>query len=86
VTLAVDEEGDVVVPSLLGKTMREVTRECIRLGLDPVLAGTGVALQQSPQPGAKLRRGRKIVIRFGSSATADRPQNTKSRGGAGTGK
>lgn len=82
VTVAVDEGGDIAVPSLLGKTMREVARECLRLGLDPVLAGTGVAVQQSPEPGAKLRRGRKIFVRFGNRAAPDARQAGKARNGA----
>src|SRR5712671_3687046 len=40
VTVAVDEGGDIQVPNLSGKTMREVTTICLRLGLEPVLVGS----------------------------------------------
>ena len=39
-------------PQLLGKTVREVTEECMKLGLNPVLVGTGIATEQSPEPGS----------------------------------
>ena len=85
VTLAVDEGGDILVPSLQGKTMREVTRECLRLGLDPVLVGTGIASEQSPQPGARLRRGGKIVVRFAAqiAPAQNSPQERRPRAGTG---
>jgi len=67
-TVAVAEEGGVPIPALTGKTMREVTEECLRLGLEPVLVGTGVALDQTPAAGAGMRRGSKITVRFGSPA------------------
>src|SRR5438067_3702901 len=41
-TVAVDEGGDIQVPDLSGKTMREVTETCLRLGLDPILVGSNL--------------------------------------------
>jgi len=67
-TVAVGDEGGVPAPALTGKTMREVTMECLRLGLQPVLVGTGIALEQSPAAGAAVHPGSKITIRFGSLA------------------
>lgn len=81
VTVAVDDGGSVAAPALVGKTMREVTRECIALGIDPVLVGTGVATEQSPEPGAKLRRGGKIVIRFGSAPPPAHGESAGTRAG-----
>src|ERR1041385_3263206 len=43
VTVALDEGGDIAVPDLRGKTMREATEMCLRLGLEPVLVGSGLA-------------------------------------------
>ncbi len=77
VTVAVDQGGDIAVPSLWGKTMREVARACLSLGLDPVLVGTGVATEQSPEPGAKIRRGSKIVVRFGTPPPQSLRQDSK---------
>jgi len=64
VLMAADEGGDVVVPDFTGKTMREVTEGCMRLGLDPVLVGSRVAVQQTPGAGAKVRRGTKVTVEF----------------------
>jgi cell division protein FtsI (penicillin-binding protein 3) len=68
VTVAVDEGGDIQVPDLSGKTMREVTEICLRLGLDPVLIGSRLATNQTPAAGAKVRRGAKITVQFGTPA------------------
>jgi len=70
VTMAVDEGGDIAVPDFSGKTMREVTQMCLRLGLDPVLVGSRLAVEQVPAPGAKVRRGAKITVRFGTASSA----------------
>lgn len=64
VTLAVDEGGDIAVPDFAGKTMRDVTEICLRLGLDPVLVGSNLAVNQRPAPGAKVRRGAKLTVNF----------------------
>jgi cell division protein FtsI (penicillin-binding protein 3) len=68
VTVAVDEGGDIAVVDFAGKTMREVTEACLRSGLEPVLVGSGLALNQSPAAGAKVRRGAKITVQFGAPA------------------
>jgi cell division protein FtsI (penicillin-binding protein 3) len=68
VMLATDDGGAIVVPDFLGKTMRQVTEICLRLGLDPVLVGSSLASQQTPEPGAKIRRGSKVIVEFGSAA------------------
>jgi cell division protein FtsI (penicillin-binding protein 3) len=67
VTVAVDEGGDIVVPDFKGKTMREVTDMCFRLGLDPVLIGSSLAIQQLPAAGSKVRRGVKVTVQFGAA-------------------
>ncbi len=64
VTLAVDEGGDIAVPDFAGKSMREITEVCLRLGLDPVLVGSGVASEQTPQAGTKVRPGTKVTVAF----------------------
>jgi cell division protein FtsI (penicillin-binding protein 3) len=67
ITMAVDEGGDIVVPDFSGKTMREVTEACLRLGLDPVLVGSSVASEQTPAAGTKVRRGTKVTVEFGTA-------------------
>ncbi len=67
VLMSAEEGGDIVVPDFTGKTMREVTEGCMRLGLNPVLVGTRVAVQQTPAAGAKVRRGTKVTVEFGDT-------------------
>jgi cell division protein FtsI (penicillin-binding protein 3) len=66
VTVAVDEGGDIHVADFAGQTMREVTETCLRSGLEPVLIGSGLAVNQVPAAGAKVRRGAKITVQFGA--------------------
>jgi cell division protein FtsI (penicillin-binding protein 3) len=68
VTVAMDEGGDTQVPDFSGKTMRDVTEICLRLGLDPVLVGSSLATNQTPAAGAMVRRGAKITVQFGTPA------------------
>ena len=58
-------EGEgILVPAFEGKGVREVTEECTKLGLNPVLIGTGIATEQSPGAGATIRRGSRITVQF----------------------
>ncbi|HWY05231.1 MAG TPA: penicillin-binding protein [Candidatus Acidoferrales bacterium] len=66
VTVTMDEGGDIAVPDFKGKTMREVADTCMRLGLNPVLVGSSLAMQQTPAAGSKVRRGAKIRVEFGT--------------------
>jgi cell division protein FtsI (penicillin-binding protein 3) len=65
VTVSVDEGGDITVPDFSGETMRDVTEQCLRLGLNPVLVGTNLAVGQTPGAGAKLKRGARVTVEFG---------------------
>jgi cell division protein FtsI (penicillin-binding protein 3) len=77
VTVALDEGGDIAVPDFHGKTVRDVTETCLRLGLNPVLIGSSLAQDQSPVAGAKVRRGAKITVRF--DATTPNKKSAASR-------
>jgi cell division protein FtsI (penicillin-binding protein 3) len=81
VTVALAEGGDTPVPDFTGKTMREVTELCLRDELDPVLIGSGLAVDQSPTPGSKVRRGAKISVRFAADPPAEnaRPSSGSKR-------
>ncbi len=68
VELAEGEEN-IPAPQMVGKTVREVTEQCLKLGLTPILVGTGVATTQSPEPGAMIRRGNRITVQFARSAS-----------------
>lgn len=65
VTVAVDDGDNVSIPDFSGKTMREVTETCLKLGLDPFLVGSGLATSQIPAAGMKLRPGAKLTVQFG---------------------
>jgi cell division protein FtsI (penicillin-binding protein 3) len=65
-TVAVDQGGDIEVPDFSGKTVRDVADIALRLGLEPVLVGSNLAMNQSPAAGAKLRHGAKITVQFGT--------------------
>ncbi len=59
-------EGDgVQLPSLTGKTVRQVTEICQKLGINPVLVGNGIAQQQQPEAGAMTRHGGSVTVWFG---------------------
>jgi cell division protein FtsI (penicillin-binding protein 3) len=61
-------EGDgIPAPRLLGKNMRDVTEECLKMKLTPVLVGTGIAIEQSPEPGTRIRRGSRVTVQFAHS-------------------
>ena len=70
VAMAADEGGDISVPDFSGKTMREVTEMCLRLGLEPLLVGSNLATQQIPEAGANVRRGAKVTVQFGTPPAA----------------
>jgi cell division protein FtsI (penicillin-binding protein 3) len=63
-TVALAEGEGVRVPRLTGLSVRGVTQECLRLGLNPVLIGTGVAVSQNPEEGQRVRRGGRVTVRF----------------------
>jgi cell division protein FtsI/penicillin-binding protein 2 len=79
VMIPADEGGDVVVPDFAGKTMREVSEMCVRLGLEPVLVGSSLATEQTPGAGAKVRRGAKVTVQFGTPASKPAKGHNKSR-------
>ena len=68
-TVEIAEGDGVPAPQLLGKTVRDVTEECLKMGLTPVLVGTGIATEQSPEPGATIRRGSRITVQFARDAS-----------------
>jgi membrane peptidoglycan carboxypeptidase len=63
-TVEIAEGDGIPAPNLLGKTVRDATQACLKMGLIPVLVGTGVATEQSPEPGATIRRGNRVTVQF----------------------
>jgi cell division protein FtsI (penicillin-binding protein 3) len=72
-TMAFSEEDSVDVPDLTGQTVRNVTESCSHLGLVPTLIGSGIAVEQSPEPGSRVPRGSTLTVRFGRTAAALEP-------------
>jgi cell division protein FtsI (penicillin-binding protein 3) len=70
VTMAADEGGDISLPDFSGKTMREVTEICLRLGLEPLLVGSNLAVEQRPEAGTQVRHGAKVTVQFGTPMPA----------------
>ena len=67
-TVVVEQGEGVEVPRFAGMTVRGFIEECVRLGFNPVPVGTGIAVDQLPEPGAKVRSGSRIVVRFAPRA------------------
>jgi beta-lactam-binding protein with PASTA domain len=71
-------EGDgVELPSLVGKTVRQVTEICQKLGVNPVLVGNGIAQQQQPEAGAVTRHGGSVTVWFGRPPEVAQARNQK---------
>lgn len=66
VTMVADEGGGITVPDFAGKTMREVTEMCLHLGLEPLLVGSNLAVEQHPEAGTRVRSGTKVTVQFGT--------------------
>jgi membrane peptidoglycan carboxypeptidase len=66
VTMVADEGGGITVPDFAGKTMRDVTEMCLHLGLEPLLVGSNLAVEQHPEAGTQVRRGAKVTVQFGT--------------------
>lgn len=67
-TVELAEGEGIPAPRFVGKTVRDVTEKCLEVGLNPVLVGTGLAVTQSPEPGAPMRRGSRITVQFARDA------------------
>jgi cell division protein FtsI (penicillin-binding protein 3) len=67
-TVVLDESNGVPVPSFEGQTVRAFVEECLRLGLSPAPVGAGIAVEQMPAAGTRVRAGSRIVVRFAASA------------------
>jgi cell division protein FtsI (penicillin-binding protein 3) len=57
-------DAGIAVPSFAGATVRGVTEACVKLGLTPILVGNGVAVEQTPEAGARIARGGRVTVRF----------------------
>ena len=59
------EQGGIVVPSFVGKSVRSAIELAESSGLDLGVVGSGLAQEQSPAPGTHVASGARIMVRFG---------------------
>lgn len=65
-TVVVDvEQGGIVVPSFLGKSVRSSIEIAQDSGLELNVVGSGKGLDQSPPAGSHVASGARITVRFG---------------------
>ncbi len=58
------EQGGIVVPSFLGKTVRSAIEAAEQSGLDLEAVGSGLAQDQSPPAGSHVAAGSHVVVTF----------------------
>jgi penicillin-binding protein 2 len=58
------EQGGIVVPSFVGKSVRSAIEAAEDNGLELDAIGSGIAHDQSPAPGSHVAAGTRIVVRF----------------------
>lgn len=59
------EQGGIEVPSFIGKTVRRTIEAAQDAGLELEVVGSGVARQQTPEPGAHVPTGSRVTVQFG---------------------
>jgi cell division protein FtsI (penicillin-binding protein 3) len=65
-TIVLDvEQGGIVVPSFLGKSVRTAIEMAQDSGLDLDAVGSGLARQQWPPPGSHVASGSQVTVKFG---------------------
>ena len=63
-TAVLDVEGGIVVPSFIGRRLREVVVAAQQAGLEIEAIGSGIAREQAPPPGARIPAGTRVAVRF----------------------
>jgi cell division protein FtsI (penicillin-binding protein 3) len=79
-TAAFAGQDEVTIPDLAGRTVRGVMEECSKLGLEPALIGSGIALEQFPSAGTQVVRGSRLTVRFGRPGELQPLQPVAARG------
>jgi len=60
----VSQEGPGLLPDFRGQTMREVLRGGRSLGVNVLVDGTGLAVEQNPEPGSPLNKVTQVRVSF----------------------
>ena len=63
-TVVLDLGPGALVPSFIGKPLREVVEEAQQAGIEVDVLGSGLAQQQSPPAGSRLTAGGHVAVRF----------------------
>jgi cell division protein FtsI (penicillin-binding protein 3) len=63
-TVVVDVGNTVVVPSLLGKSLRSAIVAAQQAGVEIEAIGSGIAREQSPAPGSRIPASSRVSVRF----------------------
>ena len=63
-TVVLELGSGAIVPSFIGKPLREVVEEAQQAGIEVDVLGSGLATQQTPPPGSRLAAGGHIAVRF----------------------
>jgi beta-lactam-binding protein with PASTA domain len=63
--IEVTDTGQVAMPDLLGKTVREAVQNLVENRLDVNIEGSGLVRRQSPAPGRLVKLGTVCVIACG---------------------
>ena len=58
------EQGGIVVPSFIGKSVRSAIEAAQDSGLELEAVGSGIAHDQTPAPGSHVAAGARVVVRF----------------------
>ncbi len=66
-SIVLDYSSGERLPDWTGRSVRDVAEDCQRLGLDPLLIGSGLARRQSLPPGAAVHAGERVEIDFSRS-------------------
>jgi cell division protein FtsI (penicillin-binding protein 3) len=59
------EQGGIVVPSFMGKSVRSAVEIAEQSGVDMEAVGSGVAVEQSPAAGSRVAAGTPVTVKFG---------------------
>ena len=58
------EMGEIAVPDFSGKSLRQVTEQCLKIGIRLRSSGSGGAVEQFPPAGSPVRPGTHVQVRF----------------------
>jgi len=63
-TVLLDDGPLLAVPNFTGLSARRVSERCQSLGLGMDMSGSGLAVEQDPAPGTRVRAGSSVRVRF----------------------